>query len=164
MKKQLITTVTYRKQQFQVTNSCLYLSMYDFQTIYLWVCLAINAFRVAMYTFQPEAVAKVKMSKQAWEDLNIREVMYAQTGMIRTFMAFRLIICAWALLISLNSHQKFTLGLAIFATDVYMMLQIIWKANTTYRVLNHRNIYLPGSIQASICTVGAVCLSIAYFQ
>lgn len=57
--------------------------------IYLTIIFAVTFFRVFMYTVFPELPAKIKISKEAWEDPRVREVTRAWTNTILTFMTFR---------------------------------------------------------------------------
>lgn len=136
-------------------------------TAYFWITFAVNAFRTVMYIFNLDHVAQVKLSKQAWEDLNIREVMHAYMIMIRNFMCFRAFICIWAATQFNDSPARFKLACITTGFDVYLMGVILNKAwqqeHAPGRVLKHQNIAVPASLQASLVVAGVVCLGMYSF-
>lgn len=105
-----------------------------------------------MYTFQHELVTKVKVSKQAWEEPAVREVMYAYTSMIRTYMAFRAAVCGWAALYVQDEITAETLAYILLAFDLFLMTKLMLKDNS--KTMQHQNILVPGFIQASLCLSG----------
>lgn len=128
-------------------------------SMYLWYAFGINTFRTVMYTFNLEGVTKVKVAKQSWEDLRIQEVMYAYTSMILKFMFFRAVVCLWAATQLEDGNARKILCSIIFAFDVYLMAQIYFQSLKTDKlVMRHQNIFIPGSIQASLCVAGLLAL------
>lgn len=133
-------------------------------TIYFWFTFAINAFRTVMYIFNLDQVSKVKLSKQGWEDLNVREVQYAYMKMIRNFMCFRAFVCIWAATQLEDSEARLQLTCIATGFDVYLMAVIIQKAyQQKYapgRVLKHQNIGVPAALQASLVVAGVLGLGV----
>jgi len=124
--------------------------------VYFWYGFAVNLFRTLMYIFQHEHVTRVKVSKQAWEQPPVREVMYAYTSMIRTFMAFRAAICFWAALYLEQGPVLTNLVCVMLSFDMFMMTKLLLKDNS--KTMQHQNILVPGTIQASLCLSGIVAL------
>jgi hypothetical protein len=130
--------------------------------MYLRFTIAVNAFRTLMYIFNQEHVCKVKVTKKAWEDKGIQEVMYAYTSMIRTFMAFRTVVAAWVTLMIPDGETKFAFCAILTALDIYLMSWLILRSHVQSgsRVLQHHDIRVPGALQASLCVAGLICLGL----
>ncbi len=60
---------------------------------YLAHVVAASLFRTFMYTVKPVDVAQVKISKQAWENEQVREVAMRWAQTIRLMMGFRAVAC-----------------------------------------------------------------------
>lgn len=137
-------------------------------TAYFWFTFGVNAFRTLMYIFNLDYVAQVKVSKQGWEDLNIREVMYAYMAMIRNFMCFRASVCIWAATQLEDSPVRLQLAWIATGFDVYLMAVIVQKTwqqkHKPGRVLRHHNIGVPAALQASLVVAGAIGLGMYYQQ
>lgn len=125
----------------------------------LYVSLAMNVFRVFMYVVNLDGATTVKVTKQAWENLDIREVMYTHTKFIRRFMAYRAIICGWAIWMLEEGPAMNSLCILQALYDLYLMRVIVKKAgNKKDRVMKHQNIVVPATLQAVLCimTTGLV--------
>ena len=68
--------------------------------LYILLAFFISLFRCLVYFIKHEKVTKVKITEPAWKIKEVRDVAYAYTSTIRTFMGFRAIIFGWGLTIS----------------------------------------------------------------
>jgi hypothetical protein len=131
----------------------------------LYFSFAMNLFRVVMYIVNLNGATTVKVTKQAWEDLNIREVMFTHTRFIRKFMTYRTMICGWAIMMLEEGPALHSLCVLQVAFDLYLMCVIVYKANDrSIRVMKHQNIYAPASLQALLCAVSVGCLVAHHFS
>ena len=133
-------------------------------TAYLYYAFGVNLFRTVVYIVNQEHVSKVKVTKQAWEDMGIREIMYSYTGLIRMFMCFRAAVCYWAATELAEGSGKVKFCAIVLAFDIYLMVQLVRLADIkAKKVLQHQQILVPGSIQASLCIAGTLGLALHFY-
>ncbi len=132
--------------KFQVTS-----------TGYLQFAFAISLFRVFMYTFFTEYVAKVKADPVFWKKKSIQEMMGFFTGALRTLMLFRALIFGWGAWILEGEIYKRQLVYISVAFDGYIMYTIVnWLLVKKNVVMKHQDPYTPLTIQAVLLLGGLI--------
>lgn len=140
----------------------LLMRLYDISQWYLGVIFAISAFRTIVYTLAPEAPARVKISKEAWDDTRVREVAIAWTSTIRTFMAFRTGV-TFAALCMHAGREKFWFCLINCLLDLKLMHGVtsefaFGKQKGNVAILHQHN-YLPIILQGIMLGAGIVYIA-----
>lgn len=132
--------------------------------IYLAGVAGITAFRVFMYVFFKEYVTKVKVTKIAWEDPKIREVMNAQTTTILMLMAYRLmaVVIAMGLEESLLKEVFCKFNLLFDAVLFLSQMGIFHKVAGTKPVvmIHNSTVKPPVVLQLLLVVVGTYLLYI----
>lgn len=111
-----------------------------------------------MYVFNFEHVSKVKVSEEAWEDPKIREVLFQYIITIRMFMAFRTMVTLWGSYLEEGDMKNYLCAFQ-FYFDVYLLTMMCVEnfVRPTHKVLVHRDIKMPVSLQSSLVIVGIYC-------
>mmetsp|Transcript_87 Transcript_87/g.167 ORF Transcript_87/g.167 Transcript_87/m.167 type:complete len:167 (+) Transcript_87:44-544(+) len=132
-------------------------------TYYLRAVTCLSAFRVLVYLCRLEKVTKIKISKKDWEDLRVREVAYAWTKQIRTFMLFRVVVYGMGSLLQSRGERNI-LAVVSFGIDVLLLCVLVysyWLKSTRGQrsVFVHERPLIPTLIQ----TMHLVAFFIAAF-
>jgi hypothetical protein len=106
-----------------------------------------------MYFIKLEDVTKVKISKKDWEEFRIRELAYAWTKQIRTFMMFRMIVYGLGSMME-NRGERNMLAVVSFLFDIYILfvlISMLWmKPKQGVRtIFVHGNPIIPTMIQVA---------------
>ena len=91
---------------------------------YLRFVSFMSAFRTFMYIFNHDHVTRVKIAKNDWENLKIRDLAYTWTRTVRFLMMFRTLVYGLGSCLQNDSERK-VLTLLSFAFDVYMVVSIL---------------------------------------
>lgn len=129
---------------------------WDPTTIYIGIVAAVTAFRVMVYTVDLEMPSKVKISEAGWADPRIREVTYAWTSTIRTFMGFRLLMTLCILMMSAGPEKN------IFCVSNILLDLWLWQGiyrkfvlgGKHHLVMVHRNWGPPVFLQTTVTLAG----------
>jgi hypothetical protein len=157
----VVIIVVERNLGINTTNNCKERSVIMYKSVvsqyYLLAVAIISAFRVMMYTVFPEAVARVKISKQGWEDEKIREVALSWTGTIHIFMTFRAAVAVASMALE-ESSGKFYICLINVGLDIYLFFRIVqnfvFGKEIGKKVVLHQDSSKPVAIQAIILLSG----------
>ena len=151
------------------------LSVPSFLKYAFFVC----AFRVFMYTFNKEFVAKIKVTPQSWADPQVREVMEAYVAVVRTDMLFRGVYYFWAAFflseetVTGNIQAQFA-SISLFFelyTLIYVIKMFLSPSNFNSSSLNKNKVMIhqqggvaPFCIQLSVVLVGCISLYGHFYQ
>lgn len=126
---------------------------------YSAIVFAISAFRVIMYIINFTYVVEVKVSKQAWEDLKVREVAIAWCQVIRVFMAFRTAMTFLILLMEESVSRQYFCLLNV-ALDIKLLHGLvyvfIYGKENGYKAIVHHGGHVPVTLQCMILLPGLV--------
>ena len=111
-----------------------------------------------MYIFNLDHAAKVKIADEGWENPKMREVLYQYVITIRMMMGFRSFVCLWAIYLEEGTMKNYFCAIQ-FYFDLYIVTIMFLEnfVRPTHKVLLHRDIKVPLSLQTSLVVSGIYC-------
>lgn len=128
-----------------------------------WSCV-VGTFRLVMYFINFETVSSTKVTKQAWKDEGIREVMFAFSYVLGKYLFFRLCVSLWAMYL-VESEMKNIFCAIMLVFDCVMLKQTIGgaeKKSSKKKVMVHQNKLPPLILQGSLVFVGFLAMFLQY--